>query len=76
MTEKVKIKVSLLVETRLDMEVSWDEELEEVIIHSIERDAFQPTVHADRIGEHISEDDLEYIEEKAAKALGIRRYRD
>lgn len=73
MTKKVTIKVSLFVETRLDMEVPWDEDIEEVVIHSIERDAFQSDVHAYRIGEFASEDDLEYIEEKAAKALGIER---
>jgi hypothetical protein len=73
MTEKVTIKVSLFVETRLDMEVSWDEDIEEVVIHSVERDAFQSDIHVDRLGEYASEDDLEYIEEKAAKALGIER---
>lgn len=73
MTKKATIKVSLFVETRLDMEVSWDEDREEVVIHSVERDAFQSDIHADRMGEFSSEEDLEYIEEKAAKALGIER---
>lgn len=73
MSEKVTIKVSLLIETTLEMDVSWDEENEQVEIHSVKRDILQPTIHADRIGEHISEDDLEYLEEETFKALGIER---
>lgn len=73
MTEKVTIEISLFVETRLDMEVSWDEDGEQAIIHSAERRMLQPDISADRIGENLSDVDWEYIEEKTLKALGIER---
>jgi hypothetical protein len=73
MTEKVRIEVSLLVETRLDMEVSWDDDVEQVEIHNVQRRMLQPDISADRIGENLSDVDWEYIEEETIKALGIKR---
>lgn len=72
-TEKVKIKVSLFVETALNLEVSWDEYGEQVEIHSVERRMLQPDLSAGRVGENLSDLDWEYIEEETLKALGIER---
>lgn len=73
MPKKVTIKVSIFVETRLEMDVSWNEDDEHVEIHRVDRLMIQPTIDTNRIGEHLSEDDYGYIEEEALKALGIER---
>jgi len=73
MTEKVRIEVSLFVKTRLDMEVSWDDDVEQVEIHNVQRRMLQPDTDVNRISEGLSELDWEYIEEETIKALGIKR---
>lgn len=73
MTKKVTIRINLFVETALNIEVSLDENGEQATIHSAERLMLQPDVDADRMGEHLSDVDWEFIEEEAAKALGIER---
>lgn len=73
MTEKVRIEVSLFVETRLDMEVSWDDDVEQVEIHNVQRRMLQPDTDVNSISECLSELDWEYIEEETIKALGIKR---
>ncbi len=73
MTEKVRIEVSLFVETRLDMEVSWDDDVEQVEIHNVQRRMLQPDTDVNSISEGLSGLDWEYIEEETIKALGIKR---
>lgn len=73
MPERKTIRMTLMLPTVVEMEISLKEDAtrsDDIVIHSIRREMIQDGIDENRLGEYMTEDDFEEFERIAFEAFG------
>lgn len=73
MSERKTIRMTLMLPTTVEMEVSLREDTahsDDIIVHGIRREMIQCGIDGNRLGEYMGDDDFEEFERIAFEAFG------